>query len=274
MSGGTQRSPEGGACGGAPETACGTSPRLRYSANRRAERPSAAQASSARKARPAGLGFCVPEAKCAGIPARTNASSSSGRYWNGDRSSTAIPSNGTPRSASLRTRRAISTHSRLSPGAERRMTSSPDAATGAFPSTNSRCCTRASEVSAASRSGRGATSRAREIRVASAAGAMARTGPRSRAMKRSSSAARSGRSTSSAGRSSSGDSASRASRKTAARSARAARPSSVSYASRTRPRSPPGRAPARRNSWIVLESARGRPGWVATGSNFPSRPRS
>ena len=89
VSGGTQRSPEGGACGGAPETACGTSPRLRYSANRRAERPSAAQASSARKARPAGLGFCVPEAKCAGIPARTNASSSSGRYWNGDRSSTA-----------------------------------------------------------------------------------------------------------------------------------------------------------------------------------------
>src|SRR5205823_4941492 len=69
-SGGTQRSPDGGAAGGVPsEVASGTSPSERYSANRRAERPSAAQARRERKARPAGSGCRAPRANQAGTPA-------------------------------------------------------------------------------------------------------------------------------------------------------------------------------------------------------------
>jgi len=50
----------------------------RYSLNRVAEQPSRAQASSARKARPAGSGLTTPRLKCAGIPARRSASSRKG----------------------------------------------------------------------------------------------------------------------------------------------------------------------------------------------------
>ena len=66
--------------GGAPDgSGAGVSPSDRYSANRDADRPSAAHASSARNARPAGSGRLVPRLKNAGTPPRRSASSSRGR---------------------------------------------------------------------------------------------------------------------------------------------------------------------------------------------------
>ena len=60
---------------GAPlGSASGTSPSERYSAKRRAERPSAAHARSARNARPAASGLRLPREKCTGTSARRNAS--------------------------------------------------------------------------------------------------------------------------------------------------------------------------------------------------------
>ena len=50
----------------------------RYSAKLDAESPSAAQVRSARRARPPAFGRWLPSVKCAGMPARRNASSSSG----------------------------------------------------------------------------------------------------------------------------------------------------------------------------------------------------
>src|SRR5436309_10466126 len=96
----------------------------RYSAKRLAEKLSAAQLRIARKARPAGSGRRVPRAKYAGTPARARACSSSPTYCCGERIAIAISSKRTLRSASFRIRRAISTHSRPSPGAENH-TSSP-----------------------------------------------------------------------------------------------------------------------------------------------------
>ena len=77
----------------------------------------------ARNARPAGCGRLVPRSNHAGIPARLNACSSRLAYRCGDRTNTAISSKGTPARASSRMRRAISTHSRPSPGAENSRTS-------------------------------------------------------------------------------------------------------------------------------------------------------
>ncbi len=64
-----------------------------------------------------------PRSNQTGMPPRRQACSSSPRYVCGDRSSTAISSNGTPRLASSRMRRAISIASRPSPGAENNRTS-------------------------------------------------------------------------------------------------------------------------------------------------------
>ena len=119
LPGGTQRPRSPG--GPPPASSRGTWPRERYSENRRAERCSAAQASSARKARPAGSGTRVPLANQDSMPARSSAVSSSPAYTPGDRNSTAIRSKGTPRAASARMERAISTASRPSPGAEKKV---------------------------------------------------------------------------------------------------------------------------------------------------------
>jgi hypothetical protein len=63
-SGDTQRSLLRIASGGAPsDVASGTCPSERYSANLRADRPSAAHLRSAQKARPAGSGQTAPRAK-------------------------------------------------------------------------------------------------------------------------------------------------------------------------------------------------------------------
>ena len=110
--------------------------------------PSAAHASSARNARPAGSGRTVPRAKCAGIAraaqrllevrAVLRAASGAG---------SAMRSKGTPRSASRWSSRAISTHSRLSPGADR-MTTSFSMLPGSAVGEKSPFCKRVSAVSA------------------------------------------------------------------------------------------------------------------------------
>ena len=106
------------ASSGAATSSIGTCASDRYSANRVAE-------SSRRRTRAArgtrgrtGRGDRVPRSKCAGMPARSKACSSSPAYCCGERRRTAISSNRTPMAASFKMRRAISTHSRASPGAD------------------------------------------------------------------------------------------------------------------------------------------------------------
>ena len=101
----------------------GTCASDRYSAKRTADRRSTAQPRIARKARPEGCGRRAPRSNQALMPARSNAFSTRPRYSRGERRKTAISSNRTPRFASSRIRRAISTHSRPSPGAEKSRTS-------------------------------------------------------------------------------------------------------------------------------------------------------
>ena len=105
------------------ESLDGTCARERYSAKRIADRRSTAQLRMARNARPDGCGRRAPRSNQALIPARSNAFSSRPRYSRGERRNTAISSKRTPARASSRMRRAISTHSRPSPGAENRRTS-------------------------------------------------------------------------------------------------------------------------------------------------------
>ena len=74
----------------------------------------------------------MPRVNHAGTPARRSATSSSDPYTSGARSSTAISSNGVPARASSRIRRAISTVSRPSPGAEKNRTSPLGSPGGTF----------------------------------------------------------------------------------------------------------------------------------------------
>ncbi len=103
--------------------ASGTCASDRYSAKRMAERRSTAQLRMARKARPEGCGRRAPRSNQALMPARSNAFSTRPRYSRGERRKTAISSKRTPARTSSRIRRAISTHSRPSPGAEKSRTS-------------------------------------------------------------------------------------------------------------------------------------------------------
>ena len=103
--------------------ASGTWASERYSAKRTAERRSTAQLRMARKARPDGCGRRAPRSNQALMPARSNAFSTRPRYSRGERRKTAISSKRTPPRTSSRIRRAISTHSRPSPGAEKSRTS-------------------------------------------------------------------------------------------------------------------------------------------------------
>ena len=107
-----------------PLSSEGTCASERYSAKRRAEKPSTAQLSMARNARPPGCGRLSPDRSTPGTSARDNACSNTPTYCWGERMRIAISSNRTPLVASFRMRRAISTHSRPSPGAENQ-TSSP-----------------------------------------------------------------------------------------------------------------------------------------------------
>ena len=118
--------------GGAPSApGGGTCAMDRYSANRRADSRSAAQERSASSARPLGSGVRVPRANHAGVPARLSAVSSGAAYTCGARTRIAMRSSGMPPADSFRTARAISTHSRPSPGAEKNTTSpSPPGAAG------------------------------------------------------------------------------------------------------------------------------------------------
>ena len=118
------------AVGGLAVSISGSSPRERYSLKRLADRPSAAQPSKARNARPEGSGRVAPREKCVGISARSSASVSGARYACGARSSTAMRSNAIPARAKSRARRAISTHSRFSPGADRTAIDSVSAGCG------------------------------------------------------------------------------------------------------------------------------------------------
>ena len=104
-------------------SASGTCASERYSAKRMADRRSTAQLRIARKARPDGCGRRAPRSNQPLMPARSNAFSTRPRYSRGERRNTAISSKRTPPRASSRIRRAISTHSRPSPGAENSRTS-------------------------------------------------------------------------------------------------------------------------------------------------------
>ena len=108
---------------GVEPAASGTCASERVSAKRIGRQLLAAQLRIARKARPDGCGRRAPRSNQAGIPARSKAFSTRPAYSAGDRRNTAISSKRTPRRASSRMRRAISTDSRPSPGAENSRTS-------------------------------------------------------------------------------------------------------------------------------------------------------
>ena len=138
--GGTQR-----ASGSREASGSGTWASETYSAKRRAESRSAAHARSARSARPPASGRVVPRAKKTGRLARRKASWRCARYSAGERRKTAMRSKGTPRAAAARMPRAISTHSRASPGQERSVTVPSSAATGGAESWKRCACAAASE---------------------------------------------------------------------------------------------------------------------------------
>ena len=189
----------------------------------------------------------MPRVKCPGMPARRNASTRCERYWAGTRSSTAMRSKRVPARACSTMRRAISTHSRLSPGAENTAMLASSAGWSGVPANRLRCARRSAVSASAASHACGSTAsaapsaamvlpspRAAVHQMPAARLPSAATSSRSSGARMATLTITQGAPLTSAAPSST---ARTAAASTPARSARPRRPSSASYSARMRARS-------------------------------------